>query len=132
MRIKYILFIVVYLVVLTFFLLHPKWSGSIFSADTAALLSIETTAPICLSLLHFIAFLPLSFCVSQISSKKSIVIGFILLILYAAATEMLQEYIPPRAFRYEDLAQDFAGIIVGLFFGYYLKHVRERMNTDEN
>jgi hypothetical protein len=125
---RYILFIVIYLPVLTFLLLHPRISSNIMTVDVWSVLVMEADTFSCVVLLHFVAFLPLAFCFSQISSKKSILLWFVLLILYAIATEILQEYIPPRAFRYDDLTQDFAGIIVGLFFGYYLKHIRKEID----
>jgi hypothetical protein len=128
-NIKYILFIIVYFVVLTFLLLHPKYGGDIMPAGQAVLYSLIPMLRGLVSLLHFIAFLPLAFCVSQICGKRTIWIGFILLLFYAVLTELLQEFIPPRAFRYEDLTQNIAGIIVGLFFGYYLKFVREDADT---
>jgi VanZ family protein len=140
-RVAYILFIVIYVVVLTFLLLHPKLSKhtsdriavetAIERATLATILTAEAHAPHCVALLHFIVFLPLAFCVSQVCGKRTVWIGLLALILYAIATELLQEYIPPRAFRWEDLTQDIAGIIVGLFFGYYLKFIRQELDTNE-
>jgi VanZ family protein len=123
-KINYVVFIVFYVGMLTFLLLHPAWSSSVIPTHIASLLSMEAQATCCVYLLHFAAFLPLGFCCSQISGKRMIWFWLVALLLYAFGTEFLQEYIPPRAFRYEDLTQDIAGIIVGLFFGYYLKHIR--------
>jgi VanZ family protein len=111
-------------------LLHPNYNGDILGGTISAVLSIESGIPCCVYLLHFVAFLPLGFCFSQISGRKSVWFWFVVLVFYAIATELLQEYIPPRAFRYVDLVQDIAGIIVGVFFGYYLKFVRQTVKND--
>jgi hypothetical protein len=130
MKIKYILFSVVYLFVLTCLLLHPDFSASVCKIHTANWIMFATLATLFVPLLHFVAFLPLAFCFSQVGTKRMIWVWLILLVAYAAITEMLQEYIPPRAFRYEDLTQNIAGIIVGLFFGYYLRFVKKEMTDD--
>jgi VanZ family protein len=128
MKFGYVLFILIYLCVLTFLLLHPATNSGVLPKVWTTFYYIEPLLPATVSLIHFIAFLPLSFCISQISGKKSIWVWFLFLIVYAIATELLQEYIPPRAFRYDDLSQNIAGIVVGLFFGYYLKHVHNTIS----
>jgi VanZ family protein len=127
MKIKYILFIIGYLCFLTFMLLHPQFSSTILNDRLATLISFEQGVPCCVYLLHFVAFLPLGFCFSQVCNKKSFWFGFAVLLFYAFVTECLQEYIPPRAFRYEDLTQNIAGILVGTFLGFYLNEIRGKI-----
>jgi hypothetical protein len=129
-QIKYLLLTAVYLTVLTFLLLHPKFNGSSVFIVAHTLCAAESQAQNLVIMLHFIAFFILALCVSPLCTKKTILPCLVLLVCYAVGTEWLQEYIPPRAFRYDDLAQNIAGIVVGLFIGCYPRFAMQDISLE--